>query len=284
MASVRSAAAVNQSSRGPSLTRSTSSAGGPGSGSASDARAGGPAGGAQRQHRAVRAGARGRGPTAGPSSGCRAPAPRPTPPRTPHSRAPRGPRRPRRAPPRRAPVPARPRRTGRPSTGDRARARRVTATVTGATRPYRTAVDRRLQDGRARRIADQPVDQRSAGRVERPGARHPEVRVPGPAQVLHGGQRPGPYDGDAPGPVIESASIGHAGSGPGCPGASSAAGSRARVPQHRVRRPDQLPAAGRRARVHPGVRARERRPSRPGRPYGAWPGAARAYRAGSPVR
>lgn len=73
------------------------------------------------------------------------------------------------------------------------------------------------------RVADEPVGEAGRREVERTGVRHPEMRVPGSALVLHGGQRSGPDDGH--GAVRHAATSGTKRTR--VPGVSSAAGTRA---------------------------------------------------------
>ena len=68
----------------------------------------------------------------------------------------------------------------------------VSATTARAREPGREPAERDLQAGRALGVADQPVGQPQAGPVGGAGPAHPEVRVPGPAEVLHRGERSGP--------------------------------------------------------------------------------------------
>ena len=177
------------------------------------------------------------------------------------------------APRRRAPVRARPR--------ARAARRRVTAqgapaTATVTAERGRTAQPVRVVSRTAASggLPTSRLASAARGRVQRAGARHAEVGVAGAAQVLHGGQGPGPDDGEGP---VASCGDRHRTNRTRVPGASSAAGHARVVPQHRVRRADQLPAArARRAGTRPVYGPGERH--RPGRHRGTResPGAARA--------
>lgn len=93
----------------------------------------------------------------------------------------------------------------------------------GRADPYGTAREGGLQGGGGPGVAGQAVGQAVRGRVQGAGARHTEVGMAGPAEVLDGGERTGPDDREG--------AVGHQVASCGTkrtrvPGASSAAGSR----------------------------------------------------------